>query len=542
VNWSDEKGAGPAAGPGTPAVRRPSDPDLLTGILESITDAFYAVDAGWRLTCVNRRTEAAWNRPREQLLGKVLWDLFPDAGADEGAAALRRAMHDRTPVRLEARSPSLDRWVETFAYPAAGGGLAVLFQDISDRKAAEAGAQESERRDVEVDLVFEDGTIRHLLGNATPILDARGAPAGAVAAFIDVTERRRQERRLYRLAEALPQLVWSADATGKPDWFNQRWREYTGQAAGAEGFEGALHPDDREAVQAIWTGALARQTGFEVEHRLRRADGEYRWFLRRAVPLRDGDGDGAPLRWFATCTDVHDLKCSQEVLRQADRLKEDFLHMASHEFRTPMTALRLQVELLRRNLLSPAPAMPRVEHQLGMVDAQIDRLQALLGTLLDVSRLSAGKFTLDLADMDLAELAREVVARAGDFTGGRETAVRLSAQPAVGHWDRMRLDQVVTNLVANAVKYGRRRPVEVEVSASGPAAVLRVRDHGIGIAPETLAAIFERFERGANSGTVQGLGLGLWIARMLVEAHGGTIGVESRLGEGSTFTVTLPRR
>jgi PAS domain S-box-containing protein len=410
-----------------------------------------------------------------------------------------------------------------------------------DERPVQAAARHGkELRDVELDLVFSDGTTRHLLGNATPILDASGAPAGAVAAFIDVTERRREQHRLWRLAEALPQLVWSADAAGTPDWFNQRWRDYTGQAAGAERFEGVLHPEDQPGVLAIWRGALARQAGFEVEHRLRRADGEYRWFLRRAVPLRDGDG--APLRWFATCTDVHDLKCSQEVLRQADRLKEDFLHMASHEFRTPMTALRLQVELLRRHLRSPAPAMPKVEHQLAMVDAQIDRLQALLGTLLDVSRLNAGKFTLDLADMDLAELAREVVARAGDFAGGRETAVTLSAQPVVGHWDRTRLDQVVTNLVANAVKYGHRRPVEVEVSASGEAAVLRVRDHGIGIAPESLATIFERFERGANSGTVQGLGLGLWIARKMVEAHGGTIGVESRLGEGSTFTVTLPRR
>ena len=596
-------------------------------ILESITDGFFAVDAAWRLTYVNRRAEAAWKRPREQLLGQGLWDLFPDARGTEGAAALHRAMEERTPIRLETRSRLLDRWVETFAYPAAGGGLAVLFQDIGDRKEAEAGARESERRalaraielqtvldtvpaavwishdragdhiesncfgaellrhplganasttappgegpthyrlmrggrelapderpvqaaarhgaelrDVEIDLVFDDGTTRHLLGNATPIADASGAPAGAVAAFIDVTERRQEQHRLWRLAEALPQLVWSADAAGTPDWFNQRWRDYTGQAAGAERFEGVLHPEDQPAVEALWCGALARQAGFEVEHRLRRADGEYRWFLRRAVPLRDGDG--APLRWFATCTDVHDLKCSQEILRQADRLKEDFLHMASHEFRTPMTALRLQVELLRRNLRSPAPALDRVEHQLSIVDTQIDRMQALLGTLLDVSRLNAGKFTLDLADVDLADLAREAADRAAGEAQGRETPITVRAEPVIGHWDRMRLDQVVTNLLANALKYGSRRPVEVEVEARGREAILRVRDHGIGIAPESLALIFERFERAANAGAVQGMGLGLWIARKMVEAHGGTIAVESTLGSGSTFTVTLPR-
>jgi signal transduction histidine kinase len=106
----------------------------------------------------------------------------------------------------------------------------------------------------------------------------------------------------------------------------------------------------------------------------------------------------------------------------------------------------------------------------------------------------------------------------------------------------MRLDQVVTNLVANAVKYGNRRPVELEVGVRGEEAFLRVRDHGIGIAPESLRLIFERFERAPNAGAVQGLGLGLWIARKMVAAHGGTITVESTLGVGSTFTVTLPRR
>ncbi len=455
----------------------------LGDILESIADAFYAVDAQWRLTYVNRRTEASWHRSREALVGQPLWTIFPDDPSVEGVAALRGAMASRRPAHLESFSRFLGRWIETFIYPSADGGLSVFFQDITDRRIA--------------------------------------------------------EDRLRLLTEALPQLVWRADAAGRLDFFNQRWRDYTGQAPGAEAWEPALHPDDRDRVVALWLGSVHRTADFELEHRLRRNDGEYRWFLRRAFAVRGPDG--VLHGWFGTCTDIHDLKTSQEVLRQADRLKEDFLHMASHEFRTPLTALRLQVELVRRGLRHGSPP-ERIERQLASVDGQIDRLQSLLGTLLDVSRVSAGRLTLDLHEVDLAELAREVVGRLVPEAAARGSTIELSAAAATGQWDRARLDQVATNLVSNAIKYGGGNPVAVEIVASSEQVVLRVRDQGIGIAPEDLSTIFNEFERAENAAPFAGLGLGLWIVRKLVAAHGGEITVESVVGQGTTFEVRLPRR
>lgn len=455
----------------------------LGDILESITDAFYAVDAQWRLTYVNRRTEASWHRTREALVGQSLWTLFPDDPANEGVAALREAMATRLPGHLETFSAYLGRWIETFIYPSADGGLSVFFQDITDRKAA--------------------------------------------------------EDRLRLFTEALPQLVWSADAGGRLDYFNQRWRDYTGQAPGAEAWEPALHPEDRDGVVALWQGAVRRKANFELEHRLRRADGEYRWYLRRAFAVRAPDG--GLHRWFGTCTDIHDLKTSQELLRQADRLKEDFIHMASHEFRTPLTALRLQVELVRRGVRHGGPPQ-RLEQQLAAVDGQIDRLQSLLGTLLDVSRVSAGKLTLDLREVDLAEVVHDAVGRLEAEAASRATTIQVSAEAAAGQWDRSRLDQVATNLLTNALKYGGGKPVAVEVLARDDEAVLRVRDQGIGIAPEDLSKVFNEFERAGNATPFAGLGLGLWIVRNLVAAHGGEVTVESAVGQGSTFTVRLPRR
>jgi PAS domain S-box-containing protein len=395
-------------------------------------------------------------------------------------------------------------------------------------------------------LVARDGTERPVADSAAPIRDAQGRVTGVVLVFRDQTEERRAERvlqeseaRLRLLAEVLPQLVWTGDEKGNLDFFNQRWRDYTGQPKGAEEWEPALHPEDRERVVALWREAVGRQAAFEIEHRLRRADGEFRWFLRRAILLSHPDGAGG--RWFGTCTDIHDLKISQDMLRQADRLKEDFLSMASHEFRNPLTALRLQVELLARRLRKATAPEAWLERQLAVVEAQIDRMEGLLGMLLDVSRINAGRFALELAELDLAELTREAVERFRPEVEATGTELRVRADGVKGRWDRMRLDQVVTNLVSNAIKYGNRLPVEVEVAERGDAAVLVVRDHGIGIQPESLAAIFERFERGGNVGAVQGLGLGLWIVRKLVEAHGGEVSVASIPGAGSTFTVVLPR-
>jgi len=454
----------------------------LADILESVTDAFYAVDPAWRLTYVNRRTEELWQTRREALLGQDLWQHFGSSVHPEAAAQLRRAMQERTPVRFEVFSGYLRTWVETFAYPAAEGGLSVFFRDITDRKQA--------------------------------------------------------ERRLRLVAEALPQLVWITDGEGRLEFFNGRWRDYTGQLAGAEAWEPALHPDDREEVLSRWAGATAQRVELEQEHRLRRYDGTYRWFLRRAFPLQ-GEA-GQVVQWFGTCTDVDDLKRSHEVLQQSAHFKEDFLRMAAHEFRTPLTALRLQLDLMHRTLQRPAPEAARLARQLAVAQAQSDRLTALVGTLLDVTRMDAGRFELDLADFDLGLLVREVVERFRPEAEAARTELRCRAAALTGRWDRARLDQVITNLVSNAIKYGDQRPVEVELAPAEGAVRLRVRDGGVGIAPEEQARLFERFERGGAADQYGGLGLGLWIVRLLVEAHGGRVTVESAPGQGALFTVTLP--
>jgi PAS domain S-box-containing protein len=290
-----------------------------------------------------------------------------------------------------------------------------------------------------------------------------------------------------------------------------------------------------DLVDAALRGAIARGSPAALE----RADGSRVDLLANADPLQGSDGSIQGC--VVTLSDVTTLRHAEEVLREANRLKNDFLSMASHELRTPLTALRLQAETLARSLASSGLGNERFGQKIAIMLSQCDRLESLVGTLLDVSRITAGKLVLDLSRWDLAELTREVVERFESQAASTGSELTLHASKAEGCWDRTRIDQVVTNLIGNALKYGSGKPVHVTVDEHDRAAWLVVRDQGVGISPESQARIFERFERAANARPAAGLGLGLWIAKQMVDAHGGHITVVSAPGEGSTFTVTLPR-
>lgn len=227
---------------------------------------------------------------------------------------------------------------------------------------------------------------------------------------------------------------------------------------------------------------------------------------------------------------------------RAVEAREDFLSVASHELRTPLTALSLQLQFLAR-AFGGAPAVPseRVLETINAAVRQSQKLARLVDQLLDVSRITAGRLRLEPEEIDLGELAREVAS--GYDEQCREAGLAMSVRSegdCKGYWDRTRLEQVIDNLLSNAVKYGGGTPIDVLVRGTSGGVALSVRDHGIGIAPADRQRIFERFERATAGKGFGGLGLGLWIARRIVEAHSGRIGVESSSAEGTTFVVELP--
>lgn len=570
------------------------------------------------------------------------------------------------------------------------------------------------------------GVERNYLASYYPVVAADGTTLGLGAVVLDITDRKRAEADLraseerYRsLVDAMAQIVWTTTAQGEVEDI-PLWRAFTGQSVeeirGA-GWLNALHPDDRRRTAEVWAQAVATRSLYQTEYRIRRADGVYRYFSTRGVPVLEANGQIR--EWVGTCIDITDRKRSEEAQRflteasallvasldyevtlanvarlvvprladwcaidildedgtinrvavvhsdpakvqlahqlrrryppdphsrygaahvlktgrselmsdipdallttaisdpellqimrglglrssmvvpliaggrilgaisfvasesqrrfdsfdlalaedlarraavavdnarlyrasqEAILARDEFLSIASHELKTPLTSLQLQAQSLMRTLskgnLTHMP-VERLTSKLQLVNQQSERLANLADELLDVARLRAGRIEFRIEELNVAEVVRDVALRFDEQLRQAGSQINLHLTDPLLLWsDRSRLDQIVTNLLSNALKYGAGKPIDLLVEGDAATARLIVRDHGIGIAPEHLERIFVRFERAVSARNYGGLGLGLYIVRQIIEALGGSVSVTSEVGVGSVFTVTLPR-
>lgn len=307
-------------------------------------------------------------------------------------------------------------------------------------------------------------------------------------------------------------------------------------------WEVCSHPDDLERIRRGLSDGFSGTTEQNFEHRMMDRSGKSLWF-QTSVRLTTDDVSGkSEIRGLSI--NVTHIKEAEEEARLAVRSRDEFLSIASHELKTPLTALKLQLnvyKLLARKNLDAEAFVSKSSQVLAQASQQVDRLGRLVEELLDVSQINNGKLNLHMEPIDLYELVREVCDRfVADPSLG---TVTLGAKPDVqilGTWDRLRIDQVITNLVSNAIKYGDSKPVHASVRIEDGSAVVDITDHGIGISEEDQSRIFGRFERAVSASNFGGLGLGLYIVRQIVQEHGGTVTVTSQKNVGSTFTVRLP--
>jgi PAS domain S-box-containing protein len=261
------------------------------------------------------------------------------------------------------------------------------------------------------------------------------------------------------------------------------------------------------------------------ESRVQHADGSERFVEARADFLvRDGER----VAMISAIRDITERK-------RAERVQQDFIAMASHDLLTPVTVLRARAQLLQRRQTYD-------EASVASILEQASRMERLITDLREMVRVEGGRLALRRESIDLGEIVQEAVTRAR--TQGTKHALRIEApqSPIVGFWDRDRLGQVLDNLIGNAIKYSPEGgEIAIRVEATDAEGLVRIEDHGIGIARDVLPRLFERFYQGQDPGASTGLGLGLYISRMLVESHGGRIWAESEPGQGSTFVVSLPR-
>jgi PAS domain S-box-containing protein len=397
------------------------------------------------------------------------------------------------------------------------------------------------------------------LAGFVPLRDGDGQVAGVNIAIREVTEQKRFEAALreseekYRLlTELSPHAIWMTDPAGNPVYANRHWFEYTGlglEEAQGQGWLSIVHPDDRAGVLERYHEALRDGSRLELELRLRcHKTGEYRWHILGALPLRGRLG--LCTGWLGVSIDVHTIKSAEqamkeaeESLREADRKKDEFLAILAHELRNPLAPILTSAQLLKRRGLERPDLL---ESATGSIERQVKHLSRLINDLSDISRIARGKVELHPEIIDLntviaqaVETCRPVVEthRQNLTVEGSGTHLRVRADPA-------RLGQVVGNLLANATKFTPPEgKIRLSVGRSDGRAVISVRDDGIGIDTAGLDKIFEPFvqvERSVHR-EQNGLGIGLALAKRLMELHGGDIAVHSAgKGRGSEFTVRLP--
>ncbi|PHM07241.1 hybrid sensor histidine kinase/response regulator [Nostoc sp. 'Peltigera malacea cyanobiont' DB3992] len=369
---------------------------------------------------------------------------------------------------------------------------------------------------------------------------------------------RQSEERYRYLAEAIPQLVWTTKPNGECDYFNQNWCEYTGltleQSLGS-GWLAALHPDDVQRADKVWSDAVKNSTIYNTEYRFKRAaDGSYRWQLARGLPLKDEQG--FVVKWFGTCTDIHEQKqileerahlleleqIARAKAETANRIKDEFLAVLSHELRTPLNAILGWSKLLQTRRLD----QKKTSEALATIERNATLQVQLIEDLLDISRILQGKLTLNITKINLKSTVLSALQTMQLAAETKLIEVNTVFEPGVGQimGDSTRLQQVVWNLLSNAIKFTPRGgKVEVRLQQTDGYAQIIVSDTGKGISAEFLPFVFDYFRQADSTSTRSfgGLGLGLAIVRNIIEMHGGIVKADSHgEGQGAIFTVSLP--
>jgi PAS domain S-box-containing protein len=437
-----------------------------------------------------------WRKKPEEVLGKKILEVFPEL-LDQKYPDLLNKVYDTGIIHREN---------EAIAFVEGNDGMKKFYLD------------------------FE----------YSPLLEPGGAVSGIMITVHDVTEKvesrmktEESEKKFRLLADSMPQLIWTSDAMGNYNYSNLSAFSFAGlspEELQTNGWVQIVHPDDREENMKSWMHSLTTGEPFLFEHRFRRHDGEYRWQLSRAIPVKDDHGQIQ--MWVGTSTDIDEIKKYQQE-------KDDFIKIASHELKTPVTTIKAYVQLL----LSQADTRedPFLAKSLSTIDKQITKLAKLITDLLDVTKIEMGSFHSDQESFSMTTLIRDI-AENMQATTTHKVVFNPSADITV-HADKDRITQVLLNLLTNAVKYSPNADkIIIDTINKGDEIIVSIEDFGIGMALKDHERVFERFYRaeGTDAKTFPGFGIGLFIVKEIISRHKGRVWVESEKSKGSTFYFSLP--
>lgn len=421
-------------------------------------------------------------------------------------------------------------------------------------------------------LRLKDGGYRWIMDIGRPRYNTLGEFEGFAGFILDVHEQKQLETSLIesrhkwqQLANVVPTFVWTAGPDGAIDFLNEFWYNFTGlteQESVGFGWAQVLHPDDAARCLAVWNDARKRAVFYEIETRYRSKEGHYRWVIARGVPIKEPDGK--VVAWYGTSSDIHDQKMLTEnleglvaertrALQRSNEHLESFAHAASHDMKEPLRKIRTFADRIKSKL---GPRMTEEEgHLFSRIEVAAERMQLLVDDLLEFSYVSEKQREQDV--IDLNEKVRKVLADLELAIEEKGAQVVSGALPAI-KGNRRQLQQLFYNLIGNALKYskpgvmpvvrisartiaGQEAPIELgEGQGSKSFHLIEVADNGIGFEPQYAGKIFEMFQRLHGKAEYAGTGVGLAIARKVVDNHGGYIWATSEPGMGSTFHVLLP--
>jgi signal transduction histidine kinase len=460
---------------------------------------------------------------------------FPTDTALSGEEALKKILRKSYAVIiLDVQMPGMDGFevAEAISGYSKARDIPILFLSAASTdkkfitKGYSSGGMDYITKPIDPDiLLLKVKTFYRLYEQNRELIRIQGSLRSEIE-FRKKVEAELQERagELHSILESIPQIAFTTSADGKIEFVNEQWLLY---APSKQEFP-LTHPDDID-LRRQWERTVASGNALELEVRVRRVDSaEYRFHLLRAIPIKEGD---VLTKWVGTFTDIEDQK-------EAVKRKDEFISIASHELKTPLTTIKAYVQLLDRSIPEEEPTRMYVERTL----VQVKKLDNLIVDLLDLSKIESGKlkfnkksFAFESVLADAVEMIRQ--------TYPAYTIVRRGAADVEIFGDETRIEQVIINYLTNAVKYSPdHKEVVIEAGVDGVGQVfVRVKDYGIGIRKENQSDIFSKFYRVEESADrFQGLGIGLYICAEIIRRHDGQFGVESEPGKGSTFYFTIP--
>jgi two-component system, chemotaxis family, CheB/CheR fusion protein len=511
-------------------------------MLENAQNQLQEINEDLDKKVLERNHELIILNERFNLINKVTNDVIWDWDLETGNLWWNEGMQTLFGYDKEEIEPLIESWTNRIHTEDLKRTVDSIHKAIGDK---------DEQWSEEYRFIKKNGQYLYIFDRALILKDDSGKPYRLIGSMMDISkiklaekELREANQQLFKVlkeyqfvTDMIPQIIWTTNADGYHEFFNQRWYDFTGLNQDESidiGWSKVLHPDDYNQTLDVWKDSLKSGKPYEVEYRFKRHDGIYRWFLGRALPLINQNGE--IINWFGTCTDIHDLKMAREELIKINNDLDNFIYTASHDLKSPITNL----EGLSNRLRKIIGTDPKTEPLFEMIEKSIVRFKNTIHDLTEIAKIE--KVQEQETEIILEELITEIKEELESLIDLSSANIHHDfSEINIITFTKKNMRSLMMNLMTNALRYkhpDRTPEIKVKTKKNETSFSILVQDNGLGIKKEDQEKIFFMFKRlHANT---EGSGVGLYIVKRIIENNNGKIDIISKENEGTTFKITLP--